>query len=213
MNHRSRVMVVLSTCMVLLFPVVGVGSDEASSDPEVFNATVMVINAPKTGIVRLRFTVERWTTDEERAVLLKALQDGGTEELVRAMHELDVGYLQVENNLRWPIRVASTWETDEGRRVRIATNRPIHFGEYAKRGTRTSDYPVGVIEFTLPPDGKGEGTLLAATRIEFDEQGRIEVHSLPQNTGPQRVVDVTRQQPKKSKKKKKEKEEKKEAEE
>jgi hypothetical protein len=199
--------------MVLLFPGVGVGSDEASSEPEVFDATVMVINAPRTGITRLRLTVERWTTDEERAGLLKALQDGGTEELVRAMHKLDAGWLQVENNLRWPIRVASTWETDEGRRVRIATNRPIHIREYTKRGTRTSDYPVGVIEFTLPPEGKGEGTLLAATRIEFNEQGRIEVHSLPQNTGPQQVVDVTREKPKKGKKKKTDKKEKKEAEE
>jgi hypothetical protein len=163
----------------------------------------MIIDAPRTGIARLRLTVERWTTDEERLTLLKALQDGGTEELVKAMHKLDAGYLQVENNLRWPIRVASRWETDEGRHVRIATNRPIHLGEYGKRGTRTSDYPVGVIEFILPPEGKGEGTLLAATRIEFDEQGRIEVHSLPQNTGPQKVTSVTRETPKKSKKKKK----------
>jgi len=205
MNQRPRIPLVLTACLVLLFPVVGLGSDEASSDPEVFTATVMIVNAPRTGMARLRLTVERWTTDEERAALLKALQDGGTEELVRAMHELEAGYLQVENNLHWPIRVASSWETDEGRRVRIATNRPIHFGEYTKRGTRTSDYPVGVIEFTLPPEGKGEGTLLAATRVDFNEQGRIEVRSLPQNTGAQKLTNVTREKPKKSRSEKKKK--------
>jgi hypothetical protein len=203
MNHKSRVTVVLAACTVLLFPVVGLGSDEAPSDPEVFAATVMIINAPKTGMARLRMTVEHWTTDEERAGLLEALGEGGTEALVKAMRKLDAGYLQVENNLRWPIRVASTWETDEGRFVRIATNRPIYFGEYWKKGTRTEDYPVGVVEFKLPSEGTGEGTLLVATRIEFDKKGRIEVRSLPQNTGPQNLVDVTRETPKKSKNKKK----------
>lgn len=203
MNPRPHIPLVLTACLVLLFPVVGLGSDEASSDPEVFTATVMIIDAPRTGMARLQLTVERWTTDEERDALLKALQDGGTEQLVTAMHKLEAGWLQVENNLRWPIRVASSWETDEGRHVRIATNRPIHMGEYTRRGTRTSDYPVGVIEFTLPPEGEGEGTLLAATRVDFDKQGRIEVRSLPQNTGPQKLSNVKREKPKQSKSEKK----------
>jgi hypothetical protein len=198
MNHQSRVVVVFAAFIVLLFPVIGLGSDAAP-------ATVMIVNAPKTGMARLRLTVEHWTTDEERAGLLEALGEGGTEALVKAMRGLDAGYLQVENNLRWPIRVASTWATDEGRLVRIATNRPIYFGEYWRQGTRTSDYPVGVIEFSLPPEGTGEGSLLVATRIDFDKQGRIEVRSLPQNTGPQNLVDVARETPKKSKTKEKEK--------
>ena len=166
---------------------------------------MLIVNAPKTGAAQLKLTIERWTTDEERATLLAALREGGNDALASAMHKLDAGHIQVENNLRWPIRVASSWLTEEGRMVRVATNRPIHFGEYwKKRGTRTTDYPIGVIEFTLPADGSGEGALLAATRIGFDEQGRIEIRSLPRNTGPQQLVDVTRATPKKSKKKKKE---------
>ena len=54
----------------------------------------------------------------------------------------------------------------------------------------------------LSPEGKGEGTLLAATQVRFDDQGRIEVKSLPHNTGAQTLSMVEKVVPKKKKKKK-----------
>ena len=205
MRQKRRVELIFAACTILLMPIDGIGSDAAQDLPATFTARVLIVNAPKTGAARLKLTIERWTTDEERATLLAALREGGNDALASAMHKLEAGHIQVDTNLRWPIRVASSWPTEDGRLVRVATNRPIHFGEYwRKRGTRTTDYPIGVIEFTLPADGSGEGALLAATRIGFDDQGRIEIRSLPRNTGPQQLVDVTRAAPKKSKKKKKE---------
>jgi hypothetical protein len=176
-------------------------AEEPGFAPEQFTANLMVFNGPVTGTARMKIVIERFSTDAERAKLAEALRTGGTDALVDAMEPMSVGYAQIDQNLRCSLRVASTWQTPEGRMIRVSTNRPIHPVE-VRETTRTLDYPIGVIEIKLPADAPGEGALLAATRVRFDEAGRLEVESLPQNTGPQRLSNVKRQavKPKKQKK-------------
>jgi hypothetical protein len=177
---------------------------EPAELPERFTANLMVLNAPggMGGMTPVSITIERWSTEEERKALLAALHDGGTDELVKAMEDLDVGYVQIRDSLGWRLRAASTWQTDKGRMVRVVTDRPLHVQENY-RGTRSRDYPIGVIELILPPTGEGEGILLAATQVRFDDQGRIEVKSLPNNIGPQQLSMVQKEVMKQKRKKKK----------
>ena len=188
--------------LLLLLSLYAFAEEPTVPTAERFYGTVMVSNAPRTGIMRITVTIERWTTIEERKKLIDAIKAGGTDALVEAMDKLDAGYVQIDSNLRWPIRFAISWQTAKGRLVRFATNRPINFLE-SWNNTLTSDYPIGVIEVFLPLEGKGEGVLLAATKIRFNEQGRLEVQSLPTNTGPQKLsdVEVEKLKPEKSKKK------------
>jgi hypothetical protein len=183
-------------------------TEEMPELPEKFTATLMVVNNPvgRSGMERISLVVESWTTDEERGALFAAMSDGGIKQLVKAMQDLDVGYLQIGQSLGWRLRTAATWQTEEGRTVRLTTDRPMHFQEQYQ-GTQSRDYPVGIIEFVLPPEGKGEGVLLAATKVQVDDQGQIEVKSLPYNTGPQKLTLVEKVVPKKKKKKKKKKSE------
>jgi hypothetical protein len=53
------------------------------------------------------------------------------------------------------------------------------------------------------PEGKGEGSLFGAVKVQFDEKGRLEVQSLPTNTGPQKLTEIEREAPKPKKAKKK----------
>lgn len=168
---------------------------------EEFSGVVQVVNAPASGMGRFKVRVLRWSTDDERNALRKALADGGSEGLVDAMEKVEpAAYFQIDMELRYPIRLASTWETEKGRIVRFATDRPIGARE-AYNSTRSMDYPVGVIEFTLPKEGPGDGIVLAAAELGFDDQGRLEVKSLPNNTGPQRLTMVEKRIPKQKKKK------------
>ena len=173
---------------------------------EVFTGTLMIVNGPGTEMGRIKITVEHWTTDEERKTLVEALRSGnpasrgGNDALVDAMDKLQAGYVQIENNLRWPIRSAASWKTEKGRKVRFATNRPMNYQE-TSMNSRSSDYPIGFVELLLTPEGKGEGILLAATQVEFGADGKLQVRSLPTNTGPQKVTNVVSEmmKPKKSK--------------
>jgi hypothetical protein len=168
---------------------------------EEFAGLVQLVNAPTGGMGRFKVRIMRWSTDAERIAAKDALAAGGSKALVDAMEKIEpAAYFQIEMELRYPIRLASTWETDKGRMVRLATDRPIGAAE-AYHGTVSKDYPVGIIEFLLPPEGPGEGILIVAADVAFDAEGRLEVKTTRQSTGAQRLTMVEKQQPKKKKKK------------
>ena len=184
--------------------VAGTSAQEASakSEPEKYGGIVMVTNAPARGVVHFRLTVDRWSTDEERKAYVEAIKAGGSDGLAAAMEKVTVGYIQLDQNLRYPIAYAVKGPTDKGVMIRVATNRPISIKEQ-NRGFVSKGYPIGVVELLLPPEGPGNGSILGAARVQFNDKGQLEVESLPQNTGPQRVEQVEREVPKPKKEMKK----------
>jgi len=56
-----------------------------------------------------------------------------------------------------------------GRRIVLATDRPLGFREVA-RMSRTTDYPFTIIEIHLDKEDKGEGKILAGTKIFVDQK-------------------------------------------
>jgi hypothetical protein len=136
-------------------------------------------------------TVESWSTDQEREALLRGLQARGTDGLVDAMHKMDKGYVRFNDNLRWKLNHAVSIDTPQGRKIRLVTERPILFVETAG-SLRSQDYTVGVIEFTLPPDGKpGEGVLIPAAKVSINEATKsLEIETPPGNTAPMQLTSV-----------------------
>jgi hypothetical protein len=162
---------------------------EGDAPKETFRARVVNLggNLPSgTGLMWM--TVESWSTDQEREALLRGLQAGGTDGLLRAMRKMDKGYVRFQESLRWKVNHAVSLDTPEGRKIRLVTERPILFVETAKN-LRTEDYPVGVIEFTLPADGKpGSGVLIPAARVTIDEaKKQIQVETPPGNISPMKL--------------------------
>lgn len=77
------------------------------------------------------------------------------------------------------------------------TNRPILIEE-SRGGSRSLDYPIGIVEFVMPDGGKpGQGSLLAATRPAFNDEGQLEVTSMPHQTDVQQVSGVRLEKPRK----------------
>lgn len=167
------------------------GEDPASSK-ETFRARVVNLggNLPSgTGLMWM--TVENWSTDQEREALLRGLQARGTEGLVEAMRKMEKGYVRFQETLRWTVNHAVSFDTPEGRKIRLVTERPILFIETAA-SLRSEDYPVGVVEFTLPKDGKpGSGVLIPAAKVTINEATKtIEVETPPGNTAPMQLQSV-----------------------
>lgn len=170
--------------------------------PVRFTANYMATGGPgPTRAGRVILTLERVSTKDERVALLRTLKEKGQDALIAAMEKTEVGRIQIDSRLSWPVSVASVFSTEKGWIIRAATNRRMGFEE-VEHNARSSDYPVGVLELQLPPGGgEGIGGLFGATRMSFDEQGRIVVESLPGNTGAQKLVNVTVEKPKKKKEK------------
>lgn len=197
MNRTTRpaqpaLALIFALCLGLGAIALTLAAGDDKPPKETFRARVVNLggNLP-SGTGMMWMTVERWSTDQEREALLRGLQAGGTKGLVDAMHKMNKGYVRFQDSLRWKVNHAVSVDTPEGRKVRLVTERPITFVETAN-SLRSQDFPVGVLEFTLPADGKpGTGVLIPAAKVTISEAKKsIEIETPPGNTAPMQLQNV-----------------------
>ena len=102
----------------------------------------------------------------ERDSLLEILRLKGQEAFFNALKNAKrVGTLRTPESVGYDLRLAYDEPgKDGGRRILIATDRPIGFTE-ARVRPPSIDYPLTVIDMTLSPEGKGEGTMSVAAKL------------------------------------------------
>ena len=172
MKARFSARVVLVGCAAALafgtsFPLAGQSAKES------FTGFAINLNSgPTTGTVD--FTIERWSTDQERAQLggiLKEVKDPyqANQRLLQALQRMPkVGFIKTQRTLAWDLRYARQAPLENGgRRIVLATDRPMGFGEVA-RGARTTEYPFTIVEIRLDKSDRGEGKILVGTRLLVD---------------------------------------------
>jgi hypothetical protein len=165
-------MVATAAALAVAMPGVSAQNDAV----ETFTAFAINTNRRPTGpnrptTAQLTIRIERWSTDEERdglVAIVKSTPDVRrmNEALVRALQRLPrVGTIREATATSWDLRYARQATLDEGgRQVILATDRPIGFWE-ASNQPRTFDYPFTILELRLDKDHRGEGKMLADTRI------------------------------------------------
>ncbi len=131
-------------------------------------------SGPKTATVD--FAIERWSTDAERDKLLGIIKENKdpNDKLLRELQRMPkVGFIRTPQSLAWDLRFARESKLEDGgRQIVLATDRPIGFAE-ARNRPRTIDYPFTIIEVRLDKNDRGEGKILAGTRIYVDKNDNI----------------------------------------
>lgn len=137
----------------------------------------------------LNVTLERYSTDEERGRWREAFAAGGQNALVAKWQKEDVsvGTLSFTGTMGYPVRAALSVATDKGRKIYLATDRPIA-GIELLGGSRSEDYPIGWVEIEVNEKGKGEGQLVGAAELVV-EDSRLMVKQL--GTEPIHLINVT----------------------
>jgi hypothetical protein len=142
-------------------------------------AVNMSTGGPRTtAVIDIRIT--RWATMKERENLLTIAVEKGPDDLLRALQKMPShGRMNIpgwqgpdphQARLGWELRYAMNMPgEDGGQRIVIATDRYIGMWE-ARDRPRTIDYPFTLIEMRLDKDGKGQGKMAVATKIEFDKK-------------------------------------------
>jgi len=131
-----------------------------------FTGTIMVLNAPVTGMAQVRITVERFTTDEDRKKLAEALAPGGTDALVRAMADMGSRVHPDRETTCGGPSAQPVMADGQGKEGPVRHRPADVLRRETERNSRSVDYPIGFIEMLLPPEGKGEGTLYVATQAQ-----------------------------------------------
>ena len=139
---------------------------QTHGQPQEFTATAIVNNNLGAGMGRVIMRVTRWSTEAERGQLSRALLKSGPASLLESLRDQkSVGTIRTPDSLGYDLRYAYEEPgEDGGRRVVIATDRPIGFWE-ARNQPRTIDYPFTVIQMQIDKSGEGKGTMSYATKI------------------------------------------------
>jgi hypothetical protein len=161
----------------------------AQEAPERWRGRVAALSGPAGGqSAYLTLQADQWTSDATIEQLATTLVEEGQEALLKQVAALpSAGWITIGSGLRYEMRTMRSYDLPDGTRiVRSFTDRPIQVGEIV-RSTRSRRYAFGMVELYLNAEGKGEGRIIPAAEIEF-EDGQVEVTSL--GTQPFVVVQV-----------------------
>lgn len=115
------------------------------------------------------FTVrlERLTPQSDLEQMVELLREEGQDALEDELWKREVGTIQIDQSLAYPIAAAVRFNGDHdmGHLV-LVINRPMSIGEVFN-ATRSTDYPFSIIEIDLAQDGPTSGEMLVAAQMRF----------------------------------------------
>ena len=158
-----------ATAVLLALAAAAVASDDYADTIEGWTATTVQMDVGKMVIVRIG--VMEWSTAEERADLLNALQTGGSEAVVQYLaQQSEKGFVKFPNTAAYQMHYAYQVEKEGKRYVVMATDRPA--GNFmARAATDTVENNISMLSLELDPEtGKGEGQMIAGAEVSFDEK-------------------------------------------
>jgi len=164
--------------------------------PERFRAFVANLGEVRTTADNrmMEWQITRWTTDEEEQRLFGALKEKGPRAMLQVMQDLEkTGWIRSQGGMSYDLRFARQAPgKDGGRQVTLMTDRPMGFWELS--GTTVSrDYPYTVIQLASSKDGKWEGSMTIATKIEI-QAGILVFEDL--SSRPIQLLSVTKEKTK-----------------
>jgi hypothetical protein len=183
---RRRASILLGSLLLIL--AAGAAAAEKTKYVERYTAFGVSQQRGKTSTIQI--AIERWSTPEERQMLVDTLRQKGREALADTLARMPtIGWIRLPNTRSQDLRYA--WQAplpDGGRRVVIATDRIANYAELTT-ASRTQNYQFSVAEIHFDKDGKGEGKLSPLAKVDIDkETNQIEVEDY--TSQPVRLTQV-----------------------
>jgi hypothetical protein len=188
---RRTPYVVLATLLLASVSAHAAVSHETERAAEDF--TGVLVDPAGTGTIPIVLHVDSFTPPREVESLAATIGDRGPSAAVAALtHVKSRGWIRVGQVLGFEVPIIRSFTTPKGQRIVAVLDQPIEIWDQLK-GTRSPDYPFGMIELNLNDGGNGNGRFIAAMRAMFTNDGKIEMVSY--GTKPYRIIGVTEQTP------------------
>lgn len=189
-GNRRLVLFILAAAVLIPFGAPGALADDAMLRLRAVAVDMTGVGGGRAGT--LDIVVDRWSTDEERDKLRAVLIEKGSEKLLDALRDIKprTGYIRTSTSLGWDTYYArETPFGDGGRRIIVATDRPMSFWERTNQ-PRSVEYEFTLIEIHLDKNGKGQGKYAAAAKVTYNRDTRtIEIENY--GIEPVRLTEVT----------------------
>ena len=178
LRKRAAVLGVLALTLALAIVASVAAGAEDRKPIETFTCFAAQMERGAAGVVDIN--IFRWSTDEEREMLLTTLQEFGRDKLIDTLMKIRpvVGYMRTPNSIGYDLYYArNNVQPDGSRHVVMATNRRVAIRE-AQTAQRSMQYQLTVIELQLDQNGKGEGKMVPAAKISWDAKKKaIEIEN------------------------------------
>lgn len=156
---------------------------------ETIQATAMGQQRASGKMFNVTVTIESYSTPADQKILSDAFKNGGHDALVKTLSKMkSKGRVAITGTLGYQIAYIRSFPTENGRRIRLLTDRPIQFAEAYISG-RTKDYDLSALEINLNADPKqSDGGLIVAGKFKIDKSQQISFESY--GSGPWRLVNI-----------------------
>jgi len=162
---------------------------------EVYQAQAMGQGTQLGQTFNVTINIERYSTPDERQVLVEAFQQAGSEGLFNALEKMrSKGRIAITGTLGYDISFVRKIPTDTGYKIRILTNRPIRFGEAWVNG-RSMDYNLSALELEMSNvKDKSTGVLLPACQFKINKKtNELEIENYQNPWKLQNIMDRSKE--------------------
>jgi hypothetical protein len=151
-------------------------SSQDSKGVETIDSTAMGTGTQMGHTVGIKVTIYRYSTDDDRQVLVDAFKKGQQQGLVKALNNTKpVGRIAITGTLGYDLAYVRLVKTPTGRQIRFATNRLIRFAEaYYNTQSTSFDLTAGEINLDDADNKKSGGTLLPAAQLIINKKGELQ---------------------------------------
>jgi hypothetical protein len=143
---------------------------------EIIDATAMGTSTQMGRTVSIKVTINQFSTQEDRQVLVDAFKRGQQQGLVKALQDMKpVGRIAITGTLGYDLAYIALIPSPTGRKIRFATNRLIRFGEaYANTQSQAFDLTAGEFDLNDSDKKKSSGVLYPASQLIINKQGQLQ---------------------------------------
>lgn len=156
---------------------------------QIFQAQAMGQGTQMGRNFSITMNIDEYSTPEDREVLFEAFQEDGNRGLVNALDKMkSKGHLRITGTVGYDIAFVREIPSEDGRKIRVVTERPVQFGEAWYAG-RSMDYRLTVLELELYEDEKkNSGVLMPLVEFKVEKKTHDLVLNVFQN--PWTLVNV-----------------------
>jgi hypothetical protein len=143
---------------------------------ETIDATAMGTSTQMGQNVSVKVTINQFSTQEDRQILVDAFKKGQSKGLVDALTKMKpVGRIAITGTLGYDLSYIALIPSPTGRKIRFAANRPIKFGEAYNAGPSTAyNLTAGEIDLNDADKKKSSGVLYPAAQLIINKQGQLQ---------------------------------------
>lgn len=178
---------------VLITVVLAVGAFKGGAQDkpkrETIQAQAMGQNRAAGKNFNVTVSIDSYSTPDDQKSLISAFSQGGQAALSKSLSKMQPkGRVAVTGTLGYSIAYVRTFSTENGRRIRLITDRPIRFLEARENG-RSTDYDLSALELNLDNDkSKNSGSLIIGLQVKVDKDNQLVFESY--GSGPWKLVNV-----------------------